>query len=171
MVHLSQSPRHAVKPLAALSNGRTLVRYSRIPFGTAGYIISEAGAAKMLNPSITRFWPIDTDTRRAWVFGLDVYGVDAPPIRQNKALPSTIRLRRRSFGLEPRRGLPRPTAYSLTNTPLRTPRSFLFNAHKLGLAWWLHCVAINTVLKLRAALAPLPTRAEAFLQRIRAISG
>ena len=107
----------------------------------------------MLNPGIPRFWPIDTDTRRAWVFGLDVYGVDAPPIRQSKAFPSTIRLSRRSFGLEPRRGLPRPTAYSWTNTPLRTPRSFLFNAHKLGLAWWLHCFAINSVRKLRAALA------------------
>ena len=152
MVHLGQSPRHAVKPLAALPNGRTLVRYSRIPFGTAGYLISWAGAKKMLDPAIPRFWAIDLDTRRAWVFGLDVYGVLAPPIRQNKKLPSAIGYRIKSTA---RRGLPRPTAYSWTNTPLRTPRGLVFNVRKLGPSWWLRCFAINCAIKLRAALVPL----------------
>jgi len=154
MVHLGQSPRHAVKPLAALPNGRTLVRYSRIPFGAAGYLISLAGAKKMLNPAIPRFWAIDLDTRRAWVFSLDVYGVVAPPIRQNKKLPSAIGHRIKSTA---RRGLPRPTAYSWTNTPLRTPRGLVFNVRKLGPLWWLRCLAINCALKLRAALVPLAT--------------
>ena len=154
MVHLGQSPRHAVKPLAELPNGRTLVRYSRIPFGAAGYLISLAGAKKMLNPAIPRFWAIDLDTRRAWVFGLDVYGVVAPPIRQNKKLPSAIGYRIKSSA---RRGLPRPTAYSWTNTPLRTPRGLVFNVRKLGPLWWLRCFAINCTIKLRAALVPLVT--------------
>ena len=154
MVHLGQSPRHAVKPLAALPNGRTLVRYSRIPFGAAGYLISWAGAKKMLDPAIPRFWAIDLDTRRPWVFGLDVYGVVAPPIRQNKKLPSAIGCRVKSTA---RRGLPRPTAYSWTNTPLRTPRGLVFNVRKLGPLWWLRCFAINCAIKLRAALVPLTT--------------
>jgi len=154
MVHLGQSPRHAVKPLVPLPNGRTLVRYSRIPFGAAGYLISLAGAKKMLNPAIPRFWAIDLDTRRAWVFGLDVYGVVAPPIRQNKKLPSTIGY---SIKSRARRGLPRPTAYSWTNTPLRTPRGLVFNVRKLGPLWWLRCFAINCAIKLRAALVPLAT--------------
>ncbi len=69
MVHLGQSPRYAVKPLAALPNGRRLVRYSRIPSGTVGYLISLAGARKMLDPAVQRFWAIDLDTRRSWLFG------------------------------------------------------------------------------------------------------
>ena len=152
MVHLGQSPRHAVKPLSALANDRTLVRYSRIPSGTVGYLISLAGAKKMLDPAIPRVWAIDLDTRRPWVFGLDVYGVVAPPIRPNKMLPSTIGYRIKSTA---RRGLPRPTAYSWTNTPLHTPRGLVFNACKLGRSWWLRCFAINCAIKLRAALAPL----------------
>ena len=108
----------------------------------------------MLNPAIPRFWAIDLDTRRAWVFGLDVYGVVAPPIRQNKKLPSAIGYRIKSTA---RRGLPRPTAYSWTNTPLRTPRGLVFNVRKLGPLWWLRCFAINCAIKLRAALVPLAT--------------
>jgi glycosyl transferase, family 25 len=152
MVHLGQLSRYAVKPLAALPNGRALVRYSRIPSGTAGYLISLAGAKKMLDPEISRFWAIDLDTRRSWVFGLDVYGVVAPPIRPNKSLPSTIGY---DIKLRVRRGLPRPTAYSWTNTPLHTPRGLVFNVRKLGPIWWLRCFAINCAVKLRGALVPM----------------
>ncbi len=152
MVHLGQSSRHGVKPLATLPNGRKLVRYSRIPSGTVGYLISLAAAKKMLDPAILRFWAIDLDTRRPWVFDLDVYGVVAPPIRPNKKLPSTIGYLIKSTA---RRGLPRPTAYSWTNTPLRTPRGLVFNMRKLGPSWWLRCFAVNCVVKLRAALAPV----------------
>jgi glycosyl transferase, family 25 len=166
MVHLGQSPRYAVKPLAALPNRRTLVRYSRIPSGTVGYLISLAGARKMLDPALQRFWAIDLDTRRPWVFGLDVYGVVAPPIWPNKQLPSTITTANRIKSTA-RRGLPRPTAYSWTNTPLHTPRGLVFNVGKLGPLWWLRCFAINCAVKLRAALVPLarhlatPARAHA----------
>lgn len=165
MVHLSSPPRHAVKPLVGLPCGRTLVRYSRIPFGTGGYLISKAGAIKMLNPAIKRIWAIDLDTRRPWLFGIDAYGLIAPPIRQNREIASTIYVK--GAPRSARRGLPRPTAYSWTNTPLRTPASFLFNVRKLGPAWWFGCFAVNCVLKLRASLRPLVRVTAGYSRRAR----
>jgi glycosyl transferase family 25 len=66
LVHLARTRRrHAERPLAHLPCGRTLVRYSRIPPTTAGYLISQRGAAKMLNLEVPRYWPVDTDIRQA----------------------------------------------------------------------------------------------------------
>ena len=139
-VHLSRLPMHAFKPIAVLPRGRRLVRYSRMPPGAAGYLISRVGAAKLLNKSILRFWAIDTDIRRPWVFGHDAYGVIPPPIQQ-LPMPTTIPRLRRSA----RRGLPRPTRFSWTNMPFQTPASLLFNLRQLGLAWWVRCAAINAI--------------------------
>ncbi len=143
LVQLSQAPRHAFRPLRQLDCGRTLLRYSRVPFGAAGYLMSKAGAVKMLNPAVPRFWAVDLDTRRPWVFGMDIYGVTPPPIRQNGTLSSNIGVGK----VRPRRGLPRPTAYSWTNLPLHTFSGMAFNVRKLGLAWWLRCFAVNCRLK------------------------
>jgi glycosyl transferase family 25 len=139
-VHLSKPPTHAFKPIAVIPSGSRLVRYSRVPPGAAGYLISRVGATKLLNKSILRFWAIDTDSRRPWVFGHDVHGVVPPPIQQ-LPMPRTIINVRRSA----RRGLPRPTRFSWTNMPLRSPASFLFNLRQLGLAWWVKCAVINAV--------------------------
>lgn len=152
MVHIGQVSRHAVKPLATLPHGRALVRYSRIPAGLAGYLISLSGARKMLDPTILRFWAIDTDTRRAWVFGLDVYGVTPALIRPNTSLPSSIGYVIKTTA---RRGLPRPTPYSWTNTPLTTPRGLVFNVRKLGFWWWLRCFGFNCAVKVRASYLPV----------------
>ena len=137
-VHLSRPPTHAFKPIAVLPGSRRLVRHSRMPPGAAGYLISRAGSAKLLNKSILRFWAVDTDIRRPWVFGHDAYGVVPPPIQQ-LPMPTTIPKLRRSA----RRGLPRPTRFSWTNTPFQTPASLLFNLRQLGLAWWVRCAVIN----------------------------
>jgi glycosyl transferase, family 25 len=161
MVHLSQAPRHAFRPLEPLACGRTLLRYSRIPFGAAGYLMSRRGAVKMLNPAVLRYWAVDLDTRRPWVFGMDVYGVNPPPIWQDRRLSSTIgRAKQQASGVEeapkpaytwtnrpPRRGLPKPTTYSWTNLPLHTLSGLMFNIRKLGLAWWLRCLFVNFTLK------------------------
>jgi hypothetical protein len=130
--------------LARLPFGGTLVRYSRVPSSTSGYLISQAGAPKMLNPNILRFWAIDTDTRRPWLFGLDSYGVVPNPFR-DQGLETTIRNQRGSA----RRGLPRPTPYSWTNIPFHTPAAFVFNVRKLGLTWWVRCFAANCSFKIR----------------------
>lgn len=154
MVHLCLKPDRAVKPLMRLpSCRRTLVRHSRIPAETAGYLISAAGARKMLNPDIPRIWPIDWDTRRPWVFGMDVYGLLEPPIMQDRNISSTIG---RSGGRSRlRSGLPRSTPYSPTNNPLRTPEGLVFNFRKLGLFWWTRCFGINSGRKMSALMRPL----------------
>ena len=59
---------------------RHLVRYVRQPFGTFGYLVSAAGARKMLTPGL-RTEPIDMDMRRPWRFGLETYGVLPPPVQ------------------------------------------------------------------------------------------
>ena len=152
MVHLSRRPDRAVKPLAKLPCGRSLVRYSRVPSGTAGYLVSRSGAAKMLNPLIARVWPVDTDTRRPWVFDIDAYGLVAPPLRQ-EVVASTIKAMggKRRY----RAGLPLPTRYSWTGQTLRSVHSAVFNTRKLGLGWWLRCLVINCAMKVRAALRPV----------------
>jgi glycosyl transferase, family 25 len=167
MVHLSRRPDRAVKSLAVLPCGRTLVRYSRIPSGTAGYLVSGAGAAKMLNPSIARVWPVDTDTRRPWVFDIDAYGLVAPPLRQ-KGIASTITAMggKRRY----RAGLPLPSRYCWTGQILRGFRSAKFNVRKLGLGWWLACLGINCAMKVRAALRPVSRAAGLVPLRKRAVA-
>jgi glycosyl transferase family 25 len=154
-IHMCGKPDRAVRPLVALECGRELVRYSRVPPTTAGYLISASGAHKMLNQSIKRVWPVDWDTRMPWVFQMETYGVMPAPVQQDKAsFKSSISHNRRGRS-RLRTGLPRPTAYSWTNNPLRTPTSFLFNMRRLGPAWWLRCFSLNFVIKLGYLLRPL----------------
>jgi len=63
MVHLATEPDRVVLPVSELGDRRTLVQYSRVPPGAVGYLISAAGAQKMLAAE-PRIWPLDTDTRR-----------------------------------------------------------------------------------------------------------
>jgi glycosyl transferase family 25 len=144
MVHLGTRPDRAVCPIAELT-GRKLVVYSRVPPGAVGYLLSCAGAQKMLLAE-PRVWPIDTDTRRPWAFGLDVYGVDRPPIKHNWVMPSTIRARGRKRWT-PRRGL-----NAALGNPIRNTKGFLFNCRRLGPLRWCRCLIANATLKARAAL-------------------
>jgi glycosyl transferase, family 25 len=164
LVHLSHAPTHAFKPIAVLPHGGRVVRYSRMPPNAAGYLVSRAGAAKLLNRSIQRFWAIDTDVRRPWVFGHDAYGVVPPPIQQ-VPMPTTIPKLRRSA----RRGMPRPTRFSWTNMPLQSPASLLFNLRQLGPAWWARCAVINAGKRLgrraKGNVRPWEWQAEATVPR------
>jgi len=143
LVQLATPHRHAIKPLSTLPCGGTLIRYSRVPHGAVGYLIRRSGAEKLLSPAIRRQWAIDTDTRRPWLFGLDVYGVTPNPIRHG-SFPTTMGRVRKSA----RRGLPRPTRLTWTNQPLRTLRGFAFNLRKLGVTWWARCFLVNCAAKL-----------------------
>ena len=145
MVHLGTEPDRAVCEIAEVGH-RKIVQFSRVPPGAVGYLISRAGTQKLLEAE-PRVWPIDTDTRRPWVFELNVYGVVAPPIRHNWLMPSTIRARggkRRS----PRRGL-----RAAFRNPIRNLDAFLFNWRRLGPVWWWRCMIVNSALKLRSAIA------------------
>jgi glycosyl transferase family 25 len=144
MVHLGTRPDRAVCPIAELT-GRKLVQYSRVPPGTVAYLLSWAGAQKMLLAE-PRVWPIDTDTRRPWVFGLNVYGLDAAPIRHNWTMPSTIRAR------GPKRWTPRRGLNAVCVNPIRNREGFLFNWRRLGPLRWCRCLIGNATLKARAML-------------------
>jgi len=143
-VHLSRPPRRAYKEMTKLACGRSIIRYSKIPAGTLGYLISQSGAKKLLNEDIARFWSVDIDTRRPWLFGLDVYGMVPEPI-DTGPFATTIRLGHKR---SPRRGLPRPTRLSWTNMPLETPRALLYYIRTLGPTWWLRCATQNFASKL-----------------------
>lgn len=135
LVRLCRAPKRAVKPLADLADGRRLVRYSRVPVGRAGYLVSNSGARKLLRPrSITR--PGDVEIAHPWLLDLDVYGVDPPPIIQERtALPSSIGNKRGDIERSQRS---RPDLARVA-----------FNIRKLGPAWWTRCLVANTVGKLR----------------------
>src|SRR5262245_29183924 len=144
IVHLGTEPDRALCDVAQVGS-RRLVQFSRVPPGTVGYLLSRAGAQKLLQAE-PRVWPIDTDTRRPWVFGLTVYGVVAPPIKHDWSMPSTIRARGGKRWTR-RRGL--RAAY---RNPIRNLRGLLFNWRRLGSAQWSVCLCLNTSLKIRAAL-------------------
>jgi glycosyl transferase family 25 len=146
LVHLCREPERAFRPLADLGDGRRLIRYSRVPTTTTGYLVSRSGAARMLLPIEPRMWCVDQDLRFPWRFGLDVYGVTPPPISP-RGEASTIGRGSRS---RLRRGL--------RASPLRSPASLAWNMRKLGPWWWLRCLAVNCGVKLRAAMVPLTRR-------------
>jgi glycosyl transferase family 25 len=139
LVHLSGAAKQAVKAISRMRDYH-LVRYSRIPSGTVGYLISQAGARKLLKP-IVRHWPIDTDIRQPWQFSLDIYGVHPPIVAHDESLPSAIlaygdrsRLRR---GIKPSRRYP-------TGNPLKTASGLIFNLRKLGIISWMACMMRNS---------------------------
>jgi glycosyl transferase, family 25 len=144
MVHLGTEPDRALCDVARVGS-RRIVQFSRVPPGAVGYLLSRAGAQKLLQAE-PRVWPVDTDTRRPWLFGLAVYGVVAPPIRHNWSVPSTIRAR----GCKrwtPRRGL-----HAAFGNPIRNLQGFLFNWRRLGSARWSMCLCVNAALKVRAVV-------------------
>ncbi|HVZ05084.1 glycosyltransferase family 25 protein [Hyphomicrobium sp.] len=129
IVRLCNAPKRAFRPLRQLTPRYQLVRYSRIPLGTAGYLVSQSGARKLLKPR-PFYWPGDVEIAHPWVLDLDVYGVVPPPVLQERDdLPSTIGVER---GHIPRwqRGIP-------------DPRRVVFNVRKLGFSWWLRCLLEN----------------------------
>ena len=149
LVHLCRDPCRAVKAVAQLETGKTLVRYSRVPAGAVGYLMSSAGAVKFLAPK-KRVWPIDTDFRRPWVFNLEVFGVTPFLIGHDDTRESAIL----SYGerARGRRGLSRPNREYWSGNPLHTVAGARFNAQRLGLGAWLRCWVSNTQTKLRRML-------------------
>src|SRR5262249_11433051 len=106
-----------------------------------GYLISRRGAQKFLAPR-PRYWPIDTDIRRPWHFGLNVFGVCPSLVAHNEEVPSIIGGRlKRSRG---RRGIKLPSRASWTGNPLHDPAALPFNLGTLGTMAWVRCFAINS---------------------------
>lgn len=89
IIHLSAVVKRPMVKAASLCGGRTLVRYTRNPATTAAYILSNAGARKILSP-MPRIRPNDMDNRRAWEQKLNFMGVHPAPARQDDRMTSTM---------------------------------------------------------------------------------
>lgn len=140
IVRLSNAPKSAYVPLAALGAGRELVRYSKIPNNTGAYLINERGAARFLAGPRPRRRAVDEDLRRPWDFGPTSYGVVPPPVISN-IFDSTIdSLEERN--LRVRRRTPKILT-GRTEGPLGALRRAGYNMRVLGMGPWLRCLVNN----------------------------
>lgn len=76
MGRASEKVLHAVP----LTEKHQLIQYRRVPSFTAGYVISRAGAEKLLHSRVPFGRPIDIDLRFWWENDLQVYGVLPAPV-------------------------------------------------------------------------------------------
>jgi glycosyl transferase family 25 len=140
VVHLCRDPCRATKHIKDLRDDLALVRYSRVPATTTGYLISRSGAQKFLR-ECKRYWPVDTDFRQPWRYGLEIYGLSRKLIYPNDGFTSSIHAIGGHSRL--RRGPPIPNRYSWTGNPLHSPLGFWFNLRRLGLKGWTRCAIDN----------------------------
>lgn len=63
-----------------LCEGIQLIRYRRVPSLTSAYVVSRAGATKLLAHRRPFFRPIDTDLRHWWECDLRLYGTQPYPV-------------------------------------------------------------------------------------------
>lgn len=89
LIHLSAVVKRPMVGIANLSVFHDLVRYTRNPANTAAYVLSNAGARKMLTP-MKRVRPNDMDNRRAWEQHINFLGVYPAPARQAERMKSTM---------------------------------------------------------------------------------
>lgn len=88
-LHLSSDIKRSVVQVADLTQGRSLVRHTRLPVNTAAYVVSHSGARKWLKPR-PRVRPNDMDVRYGWLDDLDIYGVYPAPASQRNDFESDI---------------------------------------------------------------------------------
>ena len=81
MVKLLGRDREKVRSQRPLVPGTALVDYSRVPSMTAGYVVSRAGARKLLDSRVPFGRPIDIDLRFWWENDLRILGVQPPVVR------------------------------------------------------------------------------------------
>jgi glycosyl transferase family 25 len=89
-IHLSTDFKKPAFPVAELGPGRSLVRYRRLPVNSLGYVVSLAGASKLL-AARPRVRPFDLEFRLAWLSGLEIFGTYPALARANGRLETTIR--------------------------------------------------------------------------------
>jgi glycosyl transferase family 25 len=160
LIRLSNPPRRAFAPVADVGRRYRLVHYTRVPCSSGAYLISRAGATKLL-ASRSRTLPVDEDFRRVWRFGLNTFGVLPPP-----AVPGVLESTITKFGGRERRR--RGWNYF---GPAITDRlgSVRTNLAALGWRGWLLSQGINTadtVLK-RTPVGTILDKAAPMLARTR----
>ena len=110
-IHLSTRFKNPCHTLRRLGSPHRLVRYSRLPAGSAAYAISRSGAEKLLSLGVRRR-PFDMEFRYAWLANLDIVGVCPAPAVQESLHATTIdatwRTPGKSRGVIWKRRLPKP---------------------------------------------------------------
>ncbi len=89
LINIASSSRRSMLSVAKMSLDRHIVRYSRYPWGTAGYLLSRSGAQKML-ASRRRQVSFDVELRHPWRLDLNSYGVQPQLVRQTDDFGSSI---------------------------------------------------------------------------------
>lgn len=121
VIRLVESSSQPFQVVAELAEGRSLVRYLRVPRSTTGLLVSASGAQKLLTPrTVTE--PIDVEIRWPWQLDLNVYGIEPPIVTQAS-------------------GLEFESAISIRSLPrkLNQLRRLGFNIKKMGLLNYLRC--------------------------------
>lgn len=139
MLRLSNPPKRATKVVARLSDGRDIIRYSKIPNSAGAFLVTVEGARKFLRP-VPRVLPADEDMRRPWRFGLQEYGIVPAPVQPDILDRSSIE------SLQPKSAIKKGSP--LFETLRKVEFSHLFdrpasNIRDLGLGGWLWCLARN----------------------------
>lgn len=78
-----------VRSRQKLIEGHDLISYRRVPSFTAGYVISRAGAQKMLQTRVPFGRPIDIDLRFWWENGMRIAGVHPPVVTLDETSQAT----------------------------------------------------------------------------------
>ena len=81
MIKLVGRDSERVSQRISLLAGHDIVRYSRAPSLTGAYLVSAAGARKLLKSRVPFGRPVDIDIRWWWEPSLDLYGVLPYPVR------------------------------------------------------------------------------------------
>lgn len=152
LLHFCQTPTHAVKKIADLPNGRSLVRCSRIPTRSQGYLVSHIGAKQMIAPR-KRYLPFDVELQQPWKFDMDIFSITPAIVDHDLSLESVIQSQGQR--LVEKRRFRAPTHYNWTGNPLRTPASFIYNLKKLGLYDWFRCLIENRKRRVRLELTKI----------------
>ena len=143
-IHLSTDFKRPAFPIAELGSGRSLVRYMRLPVNSLAYVISLAGARKLI-ASRHRVRPFDLEFRQAWLTGLEIFGTYPALVRPDRTLPSTIRADWKDRSSKAAQVLWKPSLASRI-------QGWFYVMARLGPAGTLHCW--TTTLRDRS---PMPT--------------
>jgi glycosyl transferase family 25 len=139
IVRLSNAPRRAYAPVAAIGDGSFLVRYSKIPTSAGAYLITPAGARKFLHKGV-RGLTFDDDLRRPWFHQMETYGVVPPPICAgvtHKSSIDSVEAGRFSKGMSAR------MERIMRGDHLYLFKRMTYNIQTIGMVNWSKCCVIN----------------------------
>ena len=141
-IHLSGRPKSAFVSLGDIAPDLELVKFSRIPTRSSGYIVSRSGAEKFIchKQGNLRRVPNDIEVKNAYIRKLNVYGCLPPPIFQSPKFPSAIDRvdingGKRKYGTH-------KSSFKMSITRAK------FNIRHLTIKCWLKCLCRNAYIHL-----------------------